>query len=566
MAMRSSRRALFLLLSVIMVLNGLTIGISAAAESGNKDLKQYKEEFYVGKYPEGGTVVKDKDSPTGYMAHIVYTNATATSAVVYFDFAYFDPFETDCHLSPGYNPWEYRNGMFAWRGDTRRAGTEAGKISLGLVGGGSALFPATSDKALLAAAASGPVALNSAGVPSSFGADVSNKHSQVPMAKYGDASWYTCFPILSGECAYNIRINGSSSNVSGAGRTIYGRFDPDKQMWDRTNHSKQSKYGGTDAPSGLLVTRTYDDIFSKHPEYFEIYKQYLNRSGNSNYPTNLGTTNTLSVWLPPGYDPNRKEPYKVLYWCGGGGSGPGVGDTTIVENLIAQGLVEPFIMAGTGNNKYDGNGNRDSLDYNPKYYDKFYTPLSPVVFISLQNLAECVIPYMEANYNVSAKASDRAVAGTSQGGKWASRAAYVNAGMFGYAASFLCGDEGVALKLDAGLIPDGYDKTVFWLGGGCYDFGGNWIYDVVKYRDNPWYGMPGGGGSSGGTFPDGSALQYYYKGLVNAGLQGNVYGGTRHVYPGPHGENPYGWEVLVRDVLWKPIHKPALKPAMARPK
>ena len=560
---RKSKRALFLFLSVAMILNGLTIGISVAAVSGNKDLAQYLDEFQVGKFPEGGTVVKDEDSPTGYMAHIVYTNATAESAVVYFGFAYFDPFEPDCNMTPGYNPWEYRNGMFAWSGQSRRAATEAGEIELGLVGGGSTFYAVTCDQDLLDAAASGLVALNSAGVPSSFGTAVNGKNTQVPMTKYEDATWYTCFPIVSGSCAYNIRINGTNSNVSGASRTIYGGFDPDKQMWDQTNHGNLSNYGGVNAPAGSSQTRTYDDIYSIHPEYFEIYEQYLNRDGVGNYPNNLGNTNTLSVWLPPGYDPNREEPYPVLYWCGGGGSGASVGNTTIAQNLIAQGLVEPFIMAGTGNSKYDGNDNRDSLDYDPKYPDALYANNSPVVFISLQNLAECVIPYMEANYNVSVEASGRAVAGFSQGGKWASRAAYVNAGMFGYAASFSCGDEGVALKLDDGLMPTGYDQIVFYLSGGCYDFGVNWINDVTKYRDNPWYGKTGGGGG-GGTFPDGSCLQYYYEGLVNAGLQDNIYGGTYHPYPGDHSANPYGWEEFLTYVLWKltPVKKIEYEPGV----
>ena len=554
---RKSKRALFLLMSAIMVLNGLTIGISASAENGNKDLSQYLDEFYDGKYPVGGTVVKDENSPTGYIAHIVYSNTSATSALVYLGFAYFDFTEKDCILTPGYNPWEYRYGMWAWGGANRRAATEAGEIPLGATGGGTILTsPNPADLELLALVDSGTIVVNSAGVPASFGADVNNKSSQIPMKEYGDGIWYTCFPILSGSCSFNIRINGSSSNVSGAGGTIYGGFDPVKQQWDRTNHSAQLNYGGTNAPTGqLLSNQWYDDIFSIHPEYLVDYQDFLFRPGgtppgqepSSGSPVDR---NTLSIWLPPGYDPNREEPYPVLYWCGGGGSSAGVGDRTIAENLIAKGLCEPFIMAGTGNNKYDGNSNRDALDYAAKYPDELYQNNSPVAFISLQNMAECVIPYMEANYNVSREASGRAVSGSSQGGKWASRLAYVYPELFGYVGTFLCGDEGVAVKLDAGLIPAGYDKLVFYLASGRYDFGWNWIYDVTKYNDNPWYGMPNGGGG-GGTYPDGSCHSNYYAGLVRNGLQGNIYDGILHIYPGVHGDQPFGFEEFLSDVLWK---------------
>jgi len=540
-----NKRALSSLMCILLVVVLAPVGaVGAVADGGGKTLADYQAAFSVGDYPEGGTVVKDANSPTGYTAHIVYTNASASSALVYLGFAYFDPFEPNCNMTPGYNPWDYRDGMFAWSGQSRRAATVDGQIPLGMTDGSTQLFTVNSDQDLLAAAASGFIALNAAGVPSSFGAAVNNKNCQLPMTKYGDDTWYTCFPIISGACAYNIRINGNTSNVAGAGGTIYGGFDPDKQMWDQTN------FVNNNAPTGTTKTLTYDDIFSKHPEYLTEYEQYLNRDGVVNYPANISTPNNLLVWLPPNYDPNRAEPYKVLYFCNGGGSGASVGNIPIVENLIAQGLVEPFIMVGTDNNRYDGNQNRDSLDYYPKYPDSQYASGSPVVFISLQNLAECVVPFMEKNFNVSKEASGRALAGFSQGGKWSSRAGYVNAGMFGYVASFSCGDEGVSLKLDAGQMPDGYDQTVFWLAGGCYDFGVNWVNDVTKYRDNPFYGLTGGGGG-GGTFPDGSCLQYYYNGLVDAGLKDNIYDGIYHVYPGDHALNLYGWEVFVRDVLWK---------------
>ena len=112
-----------------------------------------------------------------------------------------------------------------------------------------------------------------------------------------------------------------------------------------------------------------------------------------------GSKQPLGIYLPQGY--NKNETYKTLYLSHGGGGNEVewmyIGSAVnIMDNLIAEGLVEKTILV-TMDNTYLGNFDMEKVN---------------------KNLIENVIPYVEANYSVSKKAEDRAMAGLSNGA-WA---------------------------------------------------------------------------------------------------------------------------------------------------
>lgn len=124
------------------------------------------------------------------------------------------------------------------------------------------------------------------------------------------------------------------------------------------------------------------------------------------YTTILGGVGFhLGVYLPAGYDPNRAEPYKVVYLAHGI-----FGDETdfmipvnvpnILDNMIARGEIEPTVVVTMGNH-FTGT----SLSFSS------YNQTN-----AANNLVQTILPFVEANFNVSNRAEGRAYGGFSYGG------------------------------------------------------------------------------------------------------------------------------------------------------
>jgi enterochelin esterase-like enzyme len=124
------------------------------------------------------------------------------------------------------------------------------------------------------------------------------------------------------------------------------------------------------------------------------------------YTTILGDSGYyLGVYLPAGYDANRAEPYKVVYLAHGI-----FGDETdfmvpgnipnILDNMIARGEIEPTVVVTMGNH-FTGT----SLGFS-----------SYNLTNAANNLVQTILPFIEANYNVSNKREGRAFGGFSYGG------------------------------------------------------------------------------------------------------------------------------------------------------
>ncbi|MBW9094387.1 hypothetical protein JNB62_11900 [Microbacterium jejuense] len=158
-----------------------------------------------------------------------------------------------------------------------------------------------------------------------------------------------------------------------------------------------------------------------------------------------GTTRTLGVYLPPDYDPNRAEPYKTIYMQHGSGQDQSdwmnMGDVPVImDNLIQDGTTEPAVVITTNTN---------------------YLGSSAQGYPNLRNV---VIPFVEANYNVSLDAIDRAFAGLSMGAGVTQTLINFDADAFGYYGPW---SGGASVRT---TTPD-LDKPYILFGGGKWDFG-----------------------------------------------------------------------------------------------
>ena len=132
----------------------------------------------------------------------------------------------------------------------------------------------------------------------------------------------------------------------------------------------------------------------------------------------LGTTQTLLVYTPPGFDANGKTKYPVLYLIHGGSdteeTWTKVGHANLIaDNLIAQGKANPMIIVMPYGN------------VRPKPMQDF-TP----------DVINDVIPFVEANYPVLTESKNRAVAGFSVGGGQTLNIGLTNTDKFAYICSY----------------------------------------------------------------------------------------------------------------------------------
>lgn len=186
----------------------------------------------------------------------------------------------------------------------------------------------------------------------------------------------------------------------------------------------------------------------------------------------LGTARPLLVYTPALYD-KGKQKYPVLYLVSG------TTDTeetwfkvgklnVILDNLIAKGEAEQMIVVMPYGNMMGGTPMPSSLQAAEMYktFDK--------------EMAECIIPYVEANFRIRSGRDNRAIAGFSRGGGQALFAAYSHPDTYSWLASY-----------SAYLTPQVMDTyfsdlssrvsslNMMWFGVGTEDF----LYpDVIRHQ------------------------------------------------------------------------------------
>ncbi|MDJ1480012.1 alpha/beta hydrolase-fold protein [Cytophagaceae bacterium YF14B1] len=132
----------------------------------------------------------------------------------------------------------------------------------------------------------------------------------------------------------------------------------------------------------------------------------------------LGTTRTLLVYTPPGFNPNGKTKYPVLYLIHGGSdteeTWTKVGRANfIADNLIAEKKAVPMIIVMPYGNVRP----------------------SPIPDFT-KDMTQDIIPFIEANYPVFKDSHHRAVAGFSVGGGQTLNIGFTNTDKFGYICSY----------------------------------------------------------------------------------------------------------------------------------
>ena len=132
----------------------------------------------------------------------------------------------------------------------------------------------------------------------------------------------------------------------------------------------------------------------------------------------LKTTRQLLVYTPPGFNPNGKIKYPVLYLIHGGSdteeTWTKVGNANLIaDNLIAQGKAKPMIIV-------------------MPYGNVRPAPMPDFT----KDVINDIIPFIEANYPVLTDNKSRAVAGFSVGGGQTLNIGLTNTGKFAYVCSY----------------------------------------------------------------------------------------------------------------------------------
>jgi len=134
--------------------------------------------------------------------------------------------------------------------------------------------------------------------------------------------------------------------------------------------------------------------------------------------TTLGRPRNLLIYTPPGFNPNGKTKYPVLYLIHGGSdteeTWTKVGRANLIaDNLIAQGKAKPMLIV-------------------MPYGNVRPSPMADFT----QDMVKDIVPFVEANYPVGKDSKSWAVAGFSVGGGQTLNIGLTNPDKFAYVCSY----------------------------------------------------------------------------------------------------------------------------------
>ncbi len=181
----------------------------------------------------------------------------------------------------------------------------------------------------------------------------------------------------------------------------------------------------------------------------------------------LGLPNNQSdyyVYTPPGYNPKSHQSYPVLYLLHGysdaADAWTSVGKANfILDSLIASGKAKPMIVVmplGYGTMAVLGPGRNPTIS--EQSYELYQKAL----------LTE-VVPQIEANYHVSKKREDRAIAGLSMGGHESLFIGLNHPELFAWIGTFSAGLNSKALSELPTLTPQKANLRLLWMACGVDD-------------------------------------------------------------------------------------------------
>jgi enterochelin esterase-like enzyme len=226
------------------------------------------------------------------------------------------------------------------------------------------------------------------------------------MTKDADGYWSASIPMHAGGLSYWYRVWDPTQNWE------------NKRIWDPTaTHPRPAgnttfRVINNDVLDAVYVPydeKQNDPVLESRATY-ELPIASSEQRGTVQYipyTTILGDSGYyLGVYLPPGYDENRAEPYKVMYFAHGifgdetDGMIPG-NMPNILDNMIARGEIEPTVLVTMGNH----------FTPDPRFPWPWYDRTN-----AANNLVQTILPFMEANFNVSNNREGRAFSGFSYGG------------------------------------------------------------------------------------------------------------------------------------------------------
>ena len=361
------------------------ISASAVADwAENVKIKLFNKSVYA-KYAPGVTVEKDENSPTGYTVTFVYKEQKSYTS------------KAGLTINTAENPLtkvELYSDCFMLFDP---AGGKAGAIDASL--------------------ATAPYNYTAGLAPAGGNGDTTY---YVELEKFADGRWGVQMPLSSGAFVYNFRVTAENGDQ-------IARLD------DPSNPTMINEATGIRSLSSMVYvpydadkqgTSTWAD------RSVELPQADANKRGTVQTVSYTGadaTEHGLAVYLPAGYDANRAEPYKVLY-LSHGTSGDIYGDelrwmnegavANILDNLIAEGKTEPFIVVTMNNQQYGQGAGHSGANWK---YSEIET-----------DQIDYIMPYVESHYNVSTTAEGRAYAGLSMGGSTTSNMLMHHTELFGY--------------------------------------------------------------------------------------------------------------------------------------
>lgn len=208
------------------------------------------------------------------------------------------------------------------------------------------------------------------------------------------------------------------------------------------------------------------------------------------YPSVQGSTGSLVIYTPPGYDKARSEKYPVFYLISGTTDTEEtffkVGRTNLIlDNLIAEGKAKPMIIVMPYGNPAARIAEQTGM---PKPEDLFSREGEDAINrakLFETDLVNQVIPYVEKNYRCIADRNGRAIGGFSRGGGQTLRAAFGNMDTFAWIccySAYLSTDEMESSYKYIGGEPDrtNVQLKLLWVSVGNEDF----LYEqTVEFLD-----------------------------------------------------------------------------------
>ncbi|MEO8885034.1 MAG: alpha/beta hydrolase-fold protein [Mucilaginibacter sp.] len=177
------------------------------------------------------------------------------------------------------------------------------------------------------------------------------------------------------------------------------------------------------------------------------------------YPAAGGTTGTLVVYTPPGYDKNSTKKYPVFYLISGTTDTEEtffkVGKANLIlDNLIAQGKAKPMILVMPYGNVEgriaEQKGGKKPADPAGRESDEAVTR----ALAFSKDVTQHMIPYIDKTYRVLPGRDNRAIGGFSRGGGETLRTGLGNLDKFSYICSY-----------SAYLSPAEMDKSYSFVAG-----------------------------------------------------------------------------------------------------